>query len=118
MQNEIFNSQISEPAAIAIRMVINKLIKEKICEADEFITLIDLDYKNSWQEIAEKIAEKLEKKIRSAEIHPNNVKPWQICKNYKAEFQKIAEIRAWKSAHGAINRILICVNAIFERKYY
>lgn len=115
MRRTIFESETAYPAALAIRAALEKLLAEEICTKDEFMALINLDLQAEWLGRADLIAERLEARIRSGTIHPNVVKPWQICRDYREEFVKIASIRAWRSAHGAINTILNRVSKRFQK---
>lgn len=114
MKAQLMSKNISFEAEKAIQAVIEKLLAEDICTIKEFISLIDLDCQDDWIAIADKMAQRLEEKIRSDLIHPNDFKPWHYCQNYKVEFGKIENLRAWRSAHGAINSILKCLDARFS----
>jgi hypothetical protein len=114
MQSELLDAKTFSLAALAIRRTINTLLFEEVCTIEEFMLLINLDHRNDWVIIADIIAAKLEKKIKADLIHPNDIKPWHLCPNYKEEFSKISNQQAWRSAHGAINSILSCVSARFH----
>jgi len=114
MQEIIFRGNVSNAAAIAIRQALLQLIELKACTEEEFISLIDLDQQNDWCKIAADIAEKVEPHIRSGRLHPNTIKPWQLCKNYRDTFAQIVHIRAWRSANAAINSIIKAITVRFE----
>ena len=116
MQETIFHGRSPDcPATEAIREAVEVLLREQVCTEAEFMALIDLDQKDTWFAVANSIASRLEPLFRRGVVHPNAVKPWQRCPNFKQEFERVAHIRAWRSAHGAINSILAAVNRLYER---
>jgi len=114
MQESIFRSDAQSSAALAIRQALNTLIEANVCTEEEFMGLIDLDQQSNWNQIASDIADKLEPLFRNGIIHPNSVKPWQLCKGYRDAFGVIANMRAWRSANAAINSILRAVDRLYE----
>ena len=102
-------------AVEAIKERIRVLLDYNLCTLDEFLCLIDLDFRNEWTFIAEEIARKAETAIRSGALHPNDIKPWHNCHDYKNRlFDQVAEQREWRKLHSAINNIIGRVSARFH----
>ena len=114
LQRLIQSNTDTSPAANAIRSSIQALIDFQLCTLDEFLCLVDLDYKNDWPIIAGEIARKAEEEIRLGQLHPNDIKPWQNCDDYSAEFEKIVDQKEWRELHSALDTIIQCVSARFR----
>jgi len=113
MADTIFRRATEEPTALAIRQAVMELVEQGVTTEAEFVGLIDLDHQSEWLFVAENVARRLEPLIRSGELHPNEIKPWQIYREFKDEFWRVRDHRAWRSALGAINSILAAVNGLF-----
>lgn len=101
-------------AAEAIISAIRTLIDHEICSLDEFLSLIDPKYNKQRDFISEQIAIKAESAIRARTLHPNKIKPWLLCSNYRKRFGQIASEKIWCRLHSAINSIIIHISERFS----
>jgi hypothetical protein len=106
---------LESKAAEAIRTAIKTLIEYELCTLDEFLTLIDSDYHDEWHFVSGEIARKAEPDIRNHKLDPNDIKPWQICKDYRVRFEEISTIREWHELHGALDTINQSIAARFRQ---
>ena len=104
-------------AADAIRNAIQTLVDHNLCTLDEFLCLVDRDYKFDWPVIAGEIARKAEQEIRCGRLNPNMLKPWQNCPNYPVEFEKLAAQNEWRVLHSALDAIIKSISARFRNGF-
>lgn len=114
IKNMILAEDEGVEAVEAIKECIHILLVYELCTLDEFLCLIDLDYKSEWDLIAGEIARKAERAIRSGALHPNDIKPWHNCHDYKNQFSQVAKQREWRQLHSAINTIIRRITARFH----
>lgn len=102
-------------AANAIRECILTFMEFNLFSSlEEFLCLVDLDYAEYWDIIADDIASRAERKIRNGNLHPNKLKPWQNCSNYPEQFRKISNQKEWRRLHSAIDAIIKRISARFN----
>jgi len=101
-------------AADAIRGCIDTLLDHNLCSMEEFLCLIDLDFRPYWDYIADDIASSAEQEIREGHLHPNKLKPWQCCRNYKELFRTTSYRKEWRELHSALDSIVGHISARFS----
>lgn len=111
---ELVAEEDTNVAANAIRKCIATFIKFDLCSLEEFLCLIDLDYQDYWKMIADNIASGAEREIRNGNLHPNDLKPWQNCSDYKVQFNKLSTQKEWRELHSAINTIIEHISIRFS----
>ncbi len=114
IKKTIFDIPASQPAAIAIQESLSNLLVSGVMTQEEFISLIDLDNKSQWLDLSKDIAERIAAEAKCGAISSRDVKPWVRCKGYRDKFGEIADIRAWRSANGAISSLMSLVDGIFK----
>lgn len=114
VKNMILSQDKGTPAVEAIKDCIQVLLDYELCTLDEFLCLIDLDYMSEWNFIAGEIARKVERAIRSGSLHPNDIKPWHNCHDYKNQYSQVAKQQEWRQLHSAIDTIIGRISARFH----
>lgn len=114
LRHLILGEKTGNNASDAIKGCILTMVDFDFCSLDEFLCLVDLDFKSEWLFIADEIALKAEEAIRNERIHPNKIKPWQNCPNYPDKFGQIAGQKEWRELHSAIDTIIGRISARFH----